>query len=32
MKPKQLAETMEGETIKWMKRIATEKKVILTGV
>lgn len=31
MKPKELAETMEGETIKWMKRIAAEKKVILTG-
>src|SRR6188474_3735634 len=31
MKPKELAETMEGETIKWMKKIAAEKKVILTG-
>ena len=31
MKPKELAEAMEGETIKWMKRIAVEKKVILTG-
>ena len=31
MKPKELAETMDGETIKWMKRIAAEKKVILTG-
>ncbi|HEX6846868.1 MAG TPA: nitrilase-related carbon-nitrogen hydrolase, partial [Chitinophagaceae bacterium] len=31
MKPKLLAETMEGETIKWMKRVAAEKKVILTG-
>jgi len=31
MKPKELAETMNGETIKWMKKIAAEKKVILTG-
>jgi len=31
MKPKELAETMEGETVKWMKRIAAGKKVILTG-
>jgi predicted amidohydrolase len=31
MKPKELAETMEGETIKWMKKVATEKKIILTG-
>jgi predicted amidohydrolase len=31
MKPKELAETMNDETIKWMKRIAAEKKVILTG-
>ena len=31
MKPKELAETMEGETIKWMKRIASEKKSIITG-
>jgi predicted amidohydrolase len=31
MKPEQLAETMEGETVAWMKRIAAEKKVILTG-
>src|SRR6187431_1086662 len=31
IKPKELAETMNGETIKWMKRIAAEKKVILTG-
>lgn len=31
MKPGELAETMEGETVKWMKRIAAEKKVILTG-
>jgi len=31
MKPKELAETMDGETITWMKRIAAEKKVIVTG-
>lgn len=31
MKPVQLAETMEGETIQWMKRVAAEKKIILTG-
>ena len=31
MKPKELAETMDDETVKWMKRIAAGKKVILTG-
>lgn len=31
MKPEILAETMEGETVKWMKRVAAEKKIILTG-
>jgi predicted amidohydrolase len=31
MKPQQLAETMEGETVQWMKRVAMERKVILTG-
>ena len=31
MKKEMLAETMEGETVKWMKRIAAEKKIILTG-
>ena len=31
MKPEQLAETMEGETVQWMKRIAATKKIILTG-
>ncbi len=31
MRPEQLAETMEGETLQWMKRIAAQKKVILTG-
>lgn len=31
MRPEQLAETMEGETLQWMKRIASAKKIILTG-
>lgn len=31
MKPEQLAETMQGETAQWMKRVAAEKKIILTG-
>ncbi len=31
MKPELLAETMDGETVQWMKRIAAEKKIILTG-
>jgi omega-amidase len=31
MRPEQLAETMEGETVQWMKRMAAEKKIILTG-
>ncbi len=31
MKPELLAETMEGETVQWMKRIAAEKKIILSG-
>lgn len=31
MKPELLAETMDGETVAWMKRIAAEKKIILTG-
>ncbi|MEO5948619.1 MAG: nitrilase family protein [Chitinophagaceae bacterium] len=31
MKPELFAETMEGETVQWMKRIAAEKKIILTG-
>jgi predicted amidohydrolase len=31
MQPEKLAETMEGETLQWMKRIAAEKKIILTG-
>lgn len=31
MKPEVLAEPMSGETVTWMKRVAAEKKVILTG-
>ena len=31
MKPAELAETMEGETVQWMKRVAAAKKIILTG-
>ena len=31
MKPELLAETMEGATIQWMKKIAAQKKIILTG-
>jgi omega-amidase len=31
MKPGQLAETMEGPTVTWMKSLAAEKKIILTG-
>lgn len=31
MNPEKLAETMEGETVQWMKRLSAEKKVILTG-
>lgn len=31
MQPKELAETMEGETVGWMKRVAAENKIILTG-
>lgn len=31
MQPEKLAETMDGETTQWMKRISGEKKVILTG-
>src|SRR2546430_131196 len=31
MNPEKLAETMEGETVQWMKRMSAEKKVILTG-
>src|SRR5436190_2800950 len=31
MNPKALAETMDGNTVSWMKKIAAEKKIILTG-
>lgn len=31
MKPEILAEKMDGETVQWMKKIAAERKVILTG-
>lgn len=31
MKPEILAEKMDGETVSWMKKIAAEKKIILTG-
>ena len=31
MKPAGLAEDMNGETVSWMKRIAAEKRIILTG-
>lgn len=31
IQPDELAETMEGSTVQWMKRVAAKKKVILTG-
>jgi len=31
MKPELFAETMEGESVAWMKKVAIEKGVILTG-
>jgi predicted amidohydrolase len=31
MQPKKLAETMDGPTIEWMKRLAETKKAIITG-
>ena len=31
MQPEKFAETMEGETIQWMKRVSAEKRVVLTG-
>ena len=31
MKPEQLAEKMDGETVAWMKKKAAEKKMIVTG-
>lgn len=31
MRPEVLAETMEGDTIQWMKQLAMQKKVIVAG-
>ncbi len=31
MQPALLAETMDGETVQWMKAVASSKKIILTG-
>ena len=31
MRPEVLAETMEGPSVQWMKRVAAQKKIILTG-
>jgi len=31
MQPEKFAETMDGDTVSWMKRMAAEKKIILTG-
>lgn len=31
MKPEAFAETMDGETMEWMKKISAERKIILTG-
>ncbi|MEO8412089.1 MAG: amidohydrolase [Ginsengibacter sp.] len=31
MKPEILAEDMNGKTVQWMKKIAVEKKIVLTG-
>jgi predicted amidohydrolase len=31
MQPKLLAEKMNGETVEWMKKMASSKKIILTG-
>lgn len=31
MKPEQLAETMDGQTLQWMKETAAGNKIILTG-
>ncbi len=31
MQPKLLAEAMDGETVDWMKKIASSKKIIITG-
>jgi predicted amidohydrolase len=31
MRPEKLAETMEGETLRWMKSMASAKGIVLTG-
>lgn len=31
MRPEALAETMQGETIEWMKRVSRENGIVLTG-
>ena len=31
MEPEELAENMNGETVGWMKKIASSKKIIITG-
>jgi predicted amidohydrolase len=31
MRPEALAETMEGETVEWMKRVSHENGIIITG-
>lgn len=31
MKPTELAEAMDGDAVQWMKQIAAEKKIILSG-
>ncbi len=31
MHPEKLAESMDGDTVQWMKKIATTQKIILTG-
>jgi omega-amidase len=31
MQPERLAETMDGETVLWMKQVAAKRKIILTG-
>jgi len=31
MKPEQFAETMDGESVSWMKKISAAKRAIITG-
>lgn len=31
MRAQDLAETMEGETLQWMKRVSSQKNIVLTG-